>query len=65
MMENLETQPKEWGDPYINYRGLNAIAYGKTILPAQLRIEYTVHNSEPIVWISAIIPLPESPFDIL
>jgi hypothetical protein len=61
-LENLETRPRDWGDPYINYRGLNAVGYGRTILPAQLRVEYAVHNTEPLVWLSALIPLPGSPF---
>jgi hypothetical protein len=38
MMANLETRPREWGDPYRNYRSLNAVGYGKTILEAGLRI---------------------------
>jgi hypothetical protein len=60
--ENLESRPREWGDPYTNYRGLKAVGYGRTILPARLRIEYTVHEVEPLVWISSIKPLPGSPF---
>ena len=62
LMENLETRPRDWGDPYTNYRGLNAVGYGRTILSAQIRAEYLVHNSEPLVWISALYPLSGSPF---
>ena len=60
--DNLERNPREWGDPYMNYRGLKAVGYGKLILPARIRVEYAVHNSEPLVWISAIGALIESPF---
>ena len=62
IIENLETQPREWGDPYFNFRALDAVAYGKTIAYADLRIVYAVHNTEPLVWLSVVRPLPESPF---
>ena len=52
MIVNLETTPREWGDPYINYRALKAVGYGKTIAAAGLRIGYAVHDTERIVWIS-------------
>lgn len=62
ILECLETQPREWGDPYENYRGLNAVRYGRTVLPANIRVKYTVHNTEPLVWITSIVALPGSPF---
>ncbi len=62
MMENLETRPREWGDPYINYRNLNAVGYGCTLNTARLRIAYAVHNMEPLVWLSRVTPLTDSPF---
>jgi hypothetical protein len=61
-MQNLETCPREWGDPYHNYRELQAVGYGKTIPSAELRIEYAVHVSEPLVWLSEVRPLSGSPF---
>ena len=60
--ENLEFRPRDWGDPYVNYRGLDAVGYGRTIIPAGLRLEYVVHNTEPRVWMHAVRPLPGSPF---
>ncbi len=62
ILENLETRPQEWGDPYSNYRGLHAVAYGRTVVTAGLRVEYTVHESKRLVWITAMRPLPGSPF---
>lgn len=62
VIENLEARPREWGDPYIYYRALNAVGYGRTILPARLRVGYAVHDTEPLIWISAVVPLPGSPF---
>jgi hypothetical protein len=62
IIENLETQPREWGDPYFNYRALNAVAYGKTIAFADLRVVYAVHATELLVWLSVVRPLPTSPF---
>ncbi len=60
--ESLQTRPREWGDPYTNYRGLHAVGYGRSILPAGLRVQYAVHDTEPVVWLSSIRVLPESPF---
>jgi hypothetical protein len=60
--ENLERQPQEWGDPYSNFPALNAIGYGKTMTPTRLRITYSVHNTERLVWASGIRALEGSPF---
>src|SRR5262249_9185604 len=54
IIQTLETRPREWGDPYTNYRGLNATGYGATLLPAGIRVEYAVHNTNPFVWISKL-----------
>lgn len=62
IVEHLQTRPREWGDPYTNYRGLNAVGYEQTILPAGLRVKYAVHETEPVVWLSMIRPLSGSPF---
>ena len=62
MMQNLETSPREWGDPYRNFRALQTVRYGKTIMAAGLRITHVVHDTEPIVWITSIRPLFGSPF---
>jgi hypothetical protein len=62
IMENLETQPRDWGDPYLNYRELQAVGYGKTIVSAGLRVEYAIHDSRPLVWLSVVRPLIGSPF---
>jgi hypothetical protein len=60
--DNLQSQPRDWGDPYTNYRVLKAVGYGKTILPVRLRVEYVVHDTEQIVWIRSLRPLFGSPF---
>lgn len=62
IVENLQTRPREWGDPYRNYRGMHAVGYGRSILPAAIRIEYAVHETEPLVWISSIRATAGSPF---
>jgi hypothetical protein len=62
MRERLQSNPREWGDPYKNYPSLNAVRYGRTILPAQLRVSYSVHDTERIVWISSLRALHDSPF---
>ena len=62
LVENLETQPRDWGDPYHNYRDLNAVGYGKTITPGGLRVEYAVHDTRPHVWLTRVRPLSGSPF---
>jgi hypothetical protein len=48
--------------PFYNYRGLNATAYQRAILPAGLWVEYAVHNTNPVVWLSKLIVLEGSPF---
>ena len=62
MLDQLRTRPREWGDPYSNYRGLNAVGYGRTTIEAGIRVEYAVHDAERLVWISALRALPGSPF---
>jgi hypothetical protein len=62
ILENLETQPRDWGDPYVNYRALNAVGYGRSIQSPGIRVEYTVHDSEANVWITSITALSGSPF---
>jgi len=63
LMENLETRPRDWGDPYINYHTLNAVGYGRTIVRAGLRVGYAVHETEPVVWVTAVKVLFGSPFE--
>lgn len=62
VIENLESNPREWGDPYNNYRALCAVGYGKTISSAGLRIGYAVHDTELLVWINSVRTLFGSPF---
>ncbi len=62
IIETLQTRPREWGDPAHNYRGLDATGYQRAILPAGLWVEYAVHNTDSVVWISKIIVLEDSPF---
>ena len=61
MSDRLRRDPREWGDPYRNYRGLHAVGYGRTIQEAGIRIEYAVHDTESIVWVFSIRALPGSP----
>ena len=60
--ENLSARPLEWGDPYRDFDAMGAVGYGRSILPARIRVEYAVHRTEPIVWISSIKALAGSPF---
>ena len=62
IVETLRTRPREWGDPVRNYRGLNATGYKQAILPAGLWVEYAVHNTDPLVWVSKVVVLEDSPF---
>lgn len=62
VFENLETRPRDWGDPYKNYRGLKAVGYGRTLFPTWIHVEYAVHETEPLVWLSGIRSLSDSPF---
>ncbi|MBP3957757.1 hypothetical protein J8F10_21100 [Gemmata sp. G18] len=62
IIQSLETRPREWGDPFHNYRALDATSYSRAILPAGISVEYAVHNTKPLVWISKLIVLEGSPF---
>ena len=62
MIERLETEPRDWCDPYNNYHSLNAVGYGRTIVEAGIRVGYAVHDTVPVVWITSVIPLVDSPF---
>lgn len=62
IFEELETRPREWGDPSHNYRALDATGYQRAVLPAGLWVEYAVHNSDPLVWVSKVVVLEDSPF---
>ena len=62
IIETLRASPREWGDPIRNYRGLNATGYKRAILSAGLWVEYAVHNTDALVWISKVIVLEDSPF---
>jgi hypothetical protein len=62
IFEALETRPREWGDPFYNYRGLDATSYRRAILPAGLVVEYAAHNTDRVVWVSKLIVLEDSPF---
>ncbi len=58
----LKTRPREWGDPFRNYRGLNTTAYQHAVTPAGICVVYAVHNVEPVVWIYQLVVLKGSPF---
>jgi hypothetical protein len=62
IIQALETRPRDWGDPFLNYRGLNATGYQRGIFPAGLWLEYAVHNTDAVVWISKLVVLEGSPF---
>lgn len=62
IIDTLETDPREGGDPDTDYRGLDATGYHMVLLPAGLWIEYAVHNANLAVWISKLLVLEGSPF---
>lgn len=49
VIDTLQTRPRKRGDPYHNYRVLNATGYAVAILSAGLGVEYAVHNTAPVV----------------
>ena len=62
LRQELQLHPREWGDPYQNYRSLNVVGYERAILPVKLRVSYSVHETERVVWISSLRALHDSPF---
>lgn len=55
----LETRPREWGDPEYQFHGLGAVSYLR--VEGWFRVVYAVHESEPIVFLREIEPLPGNP----
>ena len=51
----LELEPKEWGDPFKRLGHLKQIMYRR--IYDKLSVEYSVHDTEPYVWLSRIEPV--------
>src|SRR5437016_1466645 len=54
-------EPREWGDPYHNVPGLNAVSYARALPGLRIRVDYLVHNQQPVVILAAIRPITDSP----
>jgi len=59
----LSQIPRTWGDPQRNYTGMNATQYVRHMVSDGIRVEYLVHNSEPVVIVRSISPIEGGPFD--
>jgi hypothetical protein len=57
--QTLIDRPLEWGEPRRHYDGLHLTAFHQ--IHDQLHVVYTVHDSEPWVWITQIAPVLEHP----
>ena len=51
----LELDPKEWGDPFKRLAHLKQVLYRR--IHDELSVEYSVHDTEPYVWLSRIEPV--------
>ena len=59
ILEFLTIGPREWGDPVRHYAHLKMTEYRGQHW--QLRCRYSVHDRVPIVFLTEITPLPDSP----
>ena len=55
----LELHPRTWGDPVRRLQFANMTRYHR--VHDELAIEYAVHDSEPLVWITDITPVLAHP----
>ena len=55
----LDTNPRAWGDPNFRFHGLNLVSYLR--VEEGLRIVYAVHETNPVVFLRELEPLPGHP----
>jgi hypothetical protein len=61
--QTLSNTPRTWGDPRRKFRGMNAVLFERSMVSDGLRVEYLVHNSEPVVIVRSISPVEGGPLD--
>jgi hypothetical protein len=59
MRRQLESRPREWGDPNYRFHGLGAISYLR--VEGWFRVVYAVDESQPVVFLREVEPLPGNP----
>jgi hypothetical protein len=59
----LQHTPRTWGDPYFNLADMKAVLYRRSMLTDGLRVEYLVHNSQPVVIVRSISSIKGGPLD--
>ncbi len=57
--QTLIERPLAWGEPRRHYDGLRVTAFHQ--IHDQLHVVYTVHDSEPLVWITQLAPVLDHP----
>jgi len=55
----LETNPRNWGDPNFRFHGLDLVSYLR--VEEKLRVVYAVHETNPVVFLRELEPLPGHP----
>jgi hypothetical protein len=55
----LESRPREWGDPNYRFHGLGAVSYLR--VEGWFRIVYAVDETRPVVFLREVEPLPGHP----
>ena len=56
----LGAAPAEWGDPIRHLSGMRMTQYRRVY--QHILVYYTVHDIEPVVWLTAVNPLRKSAF---
>lgn len=56
---HLELHPETWGDPVRSYKGLRMVLYRQ--LHDNLSVEYCVHETEPLVFVTGVTPALDHP----
>ena len=57
--QTLIDRPLAWGEPRRHYDGLRVTALHQ--IHDELHVVYTVHDAEPLVWITQIAPVLDHP----
>ena len=55
----LQTRPREWGDPEYRFHAVGAISYLR--VEGWFRVVYAVDESQPVVFLREVEPLPGNP----
>jgi hypothetical protein len=58
---HLELDPRGWGDPLRHLKHFRQTIYRR--IHDSLKVEYSVHDAEPYVWLTRVVPVLDHPLN--